>query len=69
MLMCNALEALYKNPSIDVFVLVTCDKDFIPLLRKIAENEKEVIVIGMEKYARFLRDECDRLGFAFLDYL
>jgi len=69
MLICDALEALYKNPAIDVFVLVTSDKDFVPLIRKIAENGKEAIVIAVENYARALRDECDRLGFAFFDYL
>ena len=68
MLIGDALEALYKNPSIDVFVIVTSDKDFIPLIRKIAENGKEAIVIGVTKYGRFLSEECKRFGFSFLDY-
>ncbi len=68
MLICDALEALYTNPSIDVFVLVTSDKDFIPLIRKIAENGKEAIVIGLPG-SDILINECNRLGFVFSNYL
>ncbi len=68
MLICDAMDALYNNQSIDVFVLVSSDKDFVPLIRKIAENGKEIMVVGMETYARTLIEECNRLGFPFFDY-
>lgn len=69
MLICDAMEALYENRNIDFFVLVSSDKDFIPLIRKIAEKGKEACVIGLGMDAFYLIKECERLGFDFLDYL
>ncbi len=68
MLICDAMESLYNTREIDIFVIVSSDKDFLPLIRKIAEGGKAVIVIGIGAHARFLVDECARMNFPFFDY-
>lgn len=69
MLFCDAMEILCEKQEIDVFVIVSSDKDMIPLLRHIAKKGKEVLIIGItEITADVLRVEYDRLGFVFEDY-
>ena len=48
-LMLEALEILLTRPStVDVFLLLTGDGDFLPLIRKIRAWGKEVKVIGID---------------------
>ncbi len=69
MMVCDILQTLYERPFIETFVIVSGDKDFIPLIRKIAEHGKRAIVIGVEGSTSYsLIKECDRLHFDFLDY-
>ncbi|MFH1472461.1 MAG: NYN domain-containing protein [Nanoarchaeota archaeon] len=69
MLFCDAMEILYEKPEIDTFVIVSGDKDMIPLIRHIAKKGKNVIVIGVdESTADALIKECNRLGFDFENY-
>jgi len=69
MLTCDAMEILYERPAVNVFILCSGDKDIIPLLRKIVEHGKDVVVIGVaEATARALVDECKRLNVPLEDY-
>jgi uncharacterized protein (TIGR00288 family) len=69
MLVCDIMQTLHERPFIKTFVIVSGDKDFIPVIRRIAEQGKRVIVIGVEgSTADPLIKECNRLHFDFLDY-
>ena len=69
MLVCDIMQTLYERPFIETFIIVSGDKDFIPVLRKIAEHGKRAIVIGVaDSTANPLINECKRLNFDFLDY-
>ena len=58
----DALRDLYKNPSIDVFVVISSDRDIIPLLKAIKYENKVSYVIStrngfnqiVAKYADFM---------------
>jgi|GEM_PF-1059310 len=64
MLMCDIIEALHDCPWIDVFVIVTGDKDFVIPIRKIAEHGKTAVIIAREtRLADVLVKECERNGF------
>ena len=43
-MMCDILDTLYTNSSIDTFCLVTSDKDFIPVIRRIHSRGKKIIL-------------------------
>ncbi len=43
----DAMRTLYTQSHIDKFVLVTGDRDFIPLVNAIRQHGKEVIIIGI----------------------
>lgn len=43
----DAMRTLYTQTHIDKFVLVTGDRDFIPLVNAIRQHGKEVIIIGI----------------------
>lgn len=43
----DAMKTLFTNPNISRFVLVTGDRDFIPLVNSIRQHGKEVYVIGI----------------------
>jgi len=69
MLICDIMQTLYERPFIKTFIIVSGDKDFIPVIRRIAEQGKRVIVVGVEgSTADPLIKECNRLHFDFLDY-
>ena len=69
MLVCDIMQTLYERPFIETFVIVSGDKDFIPVIRKISEHGKRAIVIGVEgSTAPSLTDECTRLNFECCDY-
>jgi len=69
MMVCDIMQTLYERPFIKTFVIVSGDKDFIPVMRKISEHGKRAIVIGVENStAKSLTTECARLNFRFLAY-
>ena len=43
----DAMKTLFTNPNINRFVLVTGDRDFIPLVNSIRQQGKEVYIIGI----------------------
>jgi hypothetical protein len=45
-LMADALRSLYKNPAIEVFVVISSDRDIIPLLKSIKYENKKTYVIS-----------------------
>jgi uncharacterized LabA/DUF88 family protein len=46
MLTVDALSTLYKNPNIDVFVVVSSDRDMIPLLKTIKYENKVACILS-----------------------
>lgn len=69
MMVCDIMQTLYERSFIETFVIVSGDKDFIPVIRKISEHGRQVIVIGVgDSTADSLIKECNRLHFDFLDY-
>ena len=50
------------------FVIVTSDKDFVPVVRHLVKKNKEVIVIGIKENGFYLSQECIKLGIPFVDY-
>ncbi len=71
MWICDIMETLYEK-AIDVFVIVSADKDMIPLLRKLAAKNKEIYVItGSSDNTTVSGDltvECGRLKITLIDY-
>ncbi len=77
MWICDIMETLYEK-SIDVFVIVSSDRDMIPVLRKLAAKNKEIYVIigSLNKISEsdntsvsdILINECKRLNITVIDY-
>lgn len=68
MMICDIVSALYEKPEIDVFIIASGDKDFIPVLFKLYKHKKQVFIIGFEETAaNDLIKIADNLGFKFLD--
>jgi len=42
----DALKTLYKNDKIDVFILISCDRDLIPLIKAIKSENKIAFVLS-----------------------
>lgn len=56
----DALDACYSNDHVDIFVLLTGDSDFSPLVSKLRENNKQVIGIGVKHTSsNLLIENCD----------
>ena len=56
----DALDMCYAKTHLDVFVLITGDSDFSPLVSKLRENAKVVIGIGVKNSTSdLLVDNCD----------
>lgn len=47
----DAMRTLYTHPTIDAYVLITGDRDFIPLVNAIRQNGKQAIVVGVAEAA------------------
>lgn len=47
----DAMKTLYSHPNISTFVLVTGDRDFIPLINTIRQHGKRAVVIGVAEAA------------------
>jgi hypothetical protein len=58
-LVTDAIDTLHLMPSITHFVLVSGDKDLIPVVRLAQLRGKKVVVIGPEQVAQVLREMCD----------
>lgn len=54
----DIMETLLKNETITTIALMTGDKDFIPLVRKIREYGKKLILIYSKNAASALVDHC-----------
>lgn len=73
LLICDVMETLYEKPAIDTFVIVSGDKDFLPLIRKIAQfpEEKRVVIISIDdsESTALLIKECSKFPCSsFYDY-
>jgi uncharacterized protein (TIGR00288 family) len=56
----DALDLCYTKSHVDMFVIVSGDSDFSPLVSKLRENNKKVIGLGVKKASSdLLIDNCD----------
>ncbi|MCU0693269.1 MAG: NYN domain-containing protein [Polyangiaceae bacterium] len=56
----DALDLCYTKQHIDIFVIVSGDSDFSPLVSKLRENNKKVIGMGVKNSSSdLLVDNCD----------
>lgn len=61
-LVVDAMEAALTRPHLDTFVIVSSDSDFIPLISKLREFGKRVLVMGMkEDMSALLPSHCDEV--------
>jgi uncharacterized protein (TIGR00288 family) len=59
-LVVDALDLCYTKGHVDVFVIVSGDSDFSPLVSKLRENDKQVIGLGVKNSSSdLLIDNCD----------
>jgi uncharacterized protein (TIGR00288 family) len=59
-LVVDALDLCYAKAHVDVFVIVSGDSDFSPLVSKLRENDKRVIGVGVKNSSsKLLIDNCD----------
>jgi uncharacterized LabA/DUF88 family protein len=60
---CNVVDTLDRYPYISTYVIISSDVDFLPLIRKIRREGKQVTLIGTsQNMKQRLVDECERLG-------
>ncbi|MFR8734595.1 MAG: NYN domain-containing protein [Clostridium perfringens] len=45
----DVITDLYKNDNIEVFIIVSCDRDFIPIMTAIKRENKKVITISLKE--------------------
>jgi len=59
-LVVDALDLCYTKAHVDVFVIISGDSDFSPLVSKLRENNKQVIGLGVKNSSSdLLMDNCD----------
>jgi len=59
-LVVDALDLCYTKEHLDIFVVVSGDSDFSPLVSKLRENNKKVIGVGVKSSSSdLLIDNCD----------
>jgi len=59
-LVVDALDLCYTKSHLDIFVVVSGDSDFSPLVSKLRENDKKVIGLGVKNSSSdLLVDNCD----------
>lgn len=59
-LVVDALDLCYTKAHVDVFVIISGDSDFSPLVSKLRENNKKVIGLGVKNSSSdLLIDNCD----------
>jgi len=44
----DVMESLFSKPFIEKYILIGCDKDYIPLINKVMENNKSFEVFGLK---------------------
>ena len=44
----DIMDILYNKPFIDKYILLGCDKDYIPVIRKVIESNKKFEVFGLK---------------------
>jgi uncharacterized protein (TIGR00288 family) len=54
----DALDLCFTKPHVDIFVVVTGDSDFSPLVGKLRENNKQVVGLGVKASTSRLLVEC-----------
>ncbi|MCX5698666.1 MAG: NYN domain-containing protein [Candidatus Omnitrophica bacterium] len=69
MMICDIISILYEKAEINNFVIVTSDKDFVPVVRMLVKKNKNVMVVGIKKNGYYLSEECKKLNIPFIDYL
>ena len=70
MMACDIIQTACEKSFVDTFVIASGDKDFLPVVRRLVELNKSVIVLGIgTSTAQPLINECDRLNQQFVDYL
>lgn len=63
-LVVDALDLCYTKAHVDLFVIVSGDSDFSPLVSKLRENDKRVIGVGVKNSTSdLLIDNCDEFIF------
>ncbi|MBN1483937.1 MAG: NYN domain-containing protein [Chloroflexia bacterium] len=63
-LVIDAMHTLYSNPNIQTYILITGDRDFIPLVNSIRQRGKHVAVIGVaESTSSHLAQSADEFIF------
>ncbi|MBN2153035.1 MAG: NYN domain-containing protein [Candidatus Lokiarchaeota archaeon] len=56
----DAIEAVFLHPDIDVYAIASGDSDFIPLVRKLREHGRYVIVLSSKVLAApIIQQNCD----------
>jgi uncharacterized protein (TIGR00288 family) len=56
----DALDLCYTKSHVDMFVIISGDSDFSPLVSKLRENDKKVIGLGVKKASSdLLIENCD----------
>ena len=61
-LVVDAMEAALTRPHLDTFVIISSDSDFIPLISKLREFGKRVLVMGIKAdMSPLLPNYCDEL--------
>ena len=56
----DALDLCYTKAHVDMFVIISGDSDFSPLVSKLRENDKKVIGLGVKQSSSdLLMDNCD----------
>jgi uncharacterized protein (TIGR00288 family) len=59
-LVVDALDLFYTKSHVDMFVIISGDSDFSPLVSKLRENDKKVIGLGVKNSSSdLLIDNCD----------
>ena len=60
----DALDLCYTKAHVDLFVILTGDSDFSPLVSKLRENNKKVVGVGVKNSSSaLLIDNCDEYIF------
>ncbi len=60
----DALDLCYTKAHVDLFVIITGDSDFSPLVSKLRENNKQVVGVGVKNSSSaLLIDNCDEYIF------
>lgn len=52
-LLSDAMSVFYEKQDIDLFIIVSSDRDYTPLVQKLRENKKQIVGIGINKPSKF----------------